>query len=315
MYRLQNKGRGIGKGPRYLTGIQAAQHVNIDLHIHTNASDGSYSPFEILAFARKRRLGAIAITDHDTIDGVKAVSGSSEIDGIPFLTGVEITVQAPPEFNLSESLHLLGYGIRIDDAELALLLSTLQKARDERTPRILQRLDHLGMAISYEELASAFPGPQLGRPHIAQLLIRKGYVSSIDEAFDRYLGNGKAAYVDKYRISYDQAVRAIRHAGGLAVLAHPGLYDLPNEGLEPLIRRLKEGGLRGIEIYYPEHSKAQTDLYKSYAEKYALLSTGGTDFHGAATPGIDIGVGRGDFQVLYELYEKILQELSLNPHG
>lgn len=315
MHRLQDKGRGIGKGPRHLIGILSAQHVNIDLHIHTNASDGSYSPFEILAFARSRRLGAVAFTDHDTIDGVKAIAGSPAIDDIPFLAGVEITVQPPPAFELSDSLHLLGYGIHVDDPELNSLLSTLQKARDERTPRILQRLENLGMAISYEELEAAFSGPQLGRPHIAQLMMCKGYVSSIDEAFDRYLSSGKPGYVDKYRISYDQAVRAIRHAGGLAVLAHPGLYDLPDEQLELLIRCLKEGGVRGIEIYYPEHSKAQTALYESLAGKYTLLATGGTDFHGAATPGIDIGVGRGDFQVPYELYEKLLQELSRHRHG
>lgn len=288
--------------------------MNIDLHIHTNASDGSYSPFEILALARKRRIGAIAITDHDTIDGVRAVSESPELEGIRFLTGVEITVQAPPEFNLSDSLHLLGYGIRVDDPELCGLLRTLQKTRDERTPRIIERLGGLGMPMTWEELAAAFPGPQLGRPHIAQLMIRKGYVSSIDEAFDRYLSSGKPAYVDKYRVSYDQAVRAIQHAGGLAVLAHPGLYDLPDDQLAPLIRRLTACGLRGIEIYYPEHSKAQTALYESLAEKYDLLATGGTDFHGAATPGIDIGTGRGDFQVPYVLYDKLFQELSLNHH-
>jgi len=165
------------------------------------------------------------------------------------------------------------------------------------------------MAISCGELEAAFSGPQLGRPHIAQLMIRKGYVSSIDEAFDRYLGTGKTAYVDKARITYSEAVRAIHSAGGIAVLAHPGLYDLQDEVLEPLIRNLKEGGLRGIEIYYPEHSKTQVARYESLAEKYALLSTGGTDFHGAATPGIDLGVGRGDFSVPFELYEKLLQAL------
>ncbi len=283
--------------------------MNIDLHIHTNASDGSYSPFEILAFARKRRLGVIAFTDHDTIDGVKAYLENPGAKDIQVLTGVEITVQAPPECNLSESLHLLGYGIHIDDPELNRLLSTLQKSRDERTPRIIRRLVDIGLEMTCDELAAAFPGPQLGRPHIAQLMMRKGYVSSIGEAFDRYLGRGGPAFVDKYRIPYEQAARAIHHAGGLAVLAHPGLYKLSDEHLESLIRRLKEGGLQGIEIYYPEHSKAQIALYETFAEKFALLATGGTDFHGAATPGIEIGVGRGDFQVPCGLYQKLLQAL------
>jgi predicted metal-dependent phosphoesterase TrpH len=283
--------------------------VNIDLHIHTNASDGSYSPFEIIALARKRGLDAVAFTDHDTIDGVRAVSGSRELDAIRFLAGVEITVQAPPALALSDSLHLLGYGIRIDDPELDGLLSALQKARDERIPRILERLNDLGMTISFRELTEAFTGPQLGRPHIAQLMIRKGYVASIDEAFDRYLGSGRPAYVDKHRVPFDEAVRAIHHAGGLAVLAHPCLYDLTDEDLEALVRALTRGGLQGLEIYYPQHSKTQTAYYESLAEKYGLLATGGTDFHGAATPGIEIGTGRGDFRVPGELYENLLQAL------
>ena len=308
MHRLQDKGRSIGKGPRHLISAPQ-QHVNIDLHIHTDASDGSYSPFEILAFARNRRLGAISFTDHDSIDGVKAYKQCPGSDDVDVLPGVEITAQAPPEVNLSESLHILGYGIQIDSPELEQLLSILQKARDERTPRIIRRLERLGMELTYEELTAAFSGPQLGRPHIAQLMVHKGYVSTIDEAFDRYLGTGKPAYVDKYRVSYHQAARAIHHAGGVVVLAHPGLYHLWDEQLDFLIRRLKEGGLRGIEIYYPEHSKTQTACYERLSKKYALLATGGTDFHGAATPGIEIGEGRGNFHVPYELYEKLLQAL------
>ncbi len=289
--------------------------MNIDLHIHTNASDGSYSPSEILAFARARSLGAISITDHDTIDGVKDyLEGHADSD-VRFLTGVEITVQPPPAFDISDSLHLLGYGIRVDDPELNQLLERLQKAREERTPLIINRLGQLGMELTFEELVSAFPGPQLGRPHIAQLMIRKGYAASIDDAFDRYLGNGKPGYVEKARISYHQAVRAIHHAGGVAVLAHPGLYDLADELLENLVRWLKENGLQGIEIYYPEHSETHTAFYERLADKYSLLVTGGTDFHGAATPGIEIGEGRGNFHVPYVLYEKILQTLQANRHG
>jgi predicted metal-dependent phosphoesterase TrpH len=289
--------------------------VNIDLHIHTNASDGSYSPPEILVFARERRLGAISITDHDSIDGVKAFVETCDASDIRFLTGVEITAQAPPAFQLSDSLHILGYGIRIDDPELSRLLATLQRARDERTPRMVSRLQELGMAITVEELASAFPGPQLGRPHIAQLMVRKGYAASIDDAFDRYLSSGKPGYVDKPRISHGAAAKAIGHAGGLVVLAHPGLYNLPDDVLDALLASLKADGLQGVEIYYPEHSEAQISLYERLAEKYGLIATGGTDFHGAATPGIEVGVGRGDFHVPYALYEKVLERLQANQYG
>ena len=283
--------------------------MDIDLHIHTNASDGSFSPLEILTLARERRLGAISFTDHDTIDGVKALASANVTSAVRFLAGVEITAEPPPDFELSDSLHILGYGISIDNVELASLLLRLQKARDDRTPLILNRLQQLGMNLTYAQLADSFSGPQLGRPHIAQLMVRKGYVDSIDEAFGRYLGRGNPAYVDKFRVSCGRAIETIRHAGGVAVLAHPGLYRLPDVRLETLLQILKKMGLQGIEIYYPEHSTVQTAFYETLAERFGLLATGGTDFHGDATPGIQIGSGRGDFHVPYALYENILKAL------
>lgn len=284
--------------------------MDIDLHIHTHASDGSYSPTELATLARKRRLGAIAFTDHDTIDGIKAFLGSGATTDIPVLTGVEITAQAPADFDISESLHILGYGFRLDDDELNRLLLRLQEARDNRTPLIIEKLQQLGMDLTYEDLAVAFPGPQLGRPHIAQWMVQKAYVTTIDEAFDRYLSRGKPGYVDKMRAPCEQAIAAIRHAQGVAVLAHPVLYKLSDNRLETLIRDLKEKGLQGIEVYYPGHSEAQTTYYKALVARYGLLATGGTDYHGDATPGISLGVGRGDFHVPYELYEKLLQALQ-----
>lgn len=289
--------------------------MDIDLHIHTNASDGSFSPHEILALACDCGLCAVAITDHDTIDGVRAVSGPNATFTVRFLPGVEITAEPPPNFELSDSLHILGYGISIDSSELNALLSKLQKARDDRTPLIIQRLQDLGMDLTYAQLADSFSGPQLGRPHIAQLMVRNGYVASVDEAFDRYLGRGNPAYVDKFRVPCKRAIKAIRHAGGVAVLAHPGLYRLPEVRLETLLRILKESGLQGLEVYYPEHSAAQTACYETLMKKYGLLATGGTDFHGGATPGIQIGSGRGDFHVPYILYEKILKALESDDHA
>ncbi len=283
--------------------------MDVDLHIHTNASDGSFSPIEVLTLAREHRLGAISITDHDTLDGVKTVVDADLTSAVRFLPGVEITAEPPPNFDLSDSLHILGYGISVDDPELTFLLSRLQKARDERTPRILERLQALGMDLTYAQLAESFSGPQLGRPHIAQLMVHKGYVNSIDDAFDRYLGRGNPAYVDKFRVPCKRAVDAIHHAGGVAVLAHPGLCKLPDVRMETLLQRLKETGLQGLEVYYPEHSQVQTAFYETLAERFGLLVTGGTDFHGDATPGIQIGSGRGDFHVPYVLYEMLLEAL------
>jgi 3',5'-nucleoside bisphosphate phosphatase len=290
--------------------LEFEPNVIIDLHIHTTASDGSFSPSEVLALAKEAHLAAIAVTDHDSTDGVKEILSRGDLGGIAFLPGVEITTQGPSDAGLSDSLHILGYGMDVENLGLGRLLHLLKDVRDDRTPRIVQALQKFGINISLEELAGRFPVPQLGRPHIAQLLIQKGYAVAMDDAFDRLLGKGKPGYVDKFRVTHREAIDAVRNAGGVAVLAHPYLCDLSDDGLDALIQRLKDDGIEGLEVYYPEHTAAQTRFYEHLSKTYTLLSTGGTDFHGDATPGIEIGKGRGDLRVPYFLYENILQALS-----
>ncbi len=287
----------------------ASERLAIDLHIHSSASDGNLSPHAVLARAQQLGLAAVAITDHDTVDGVAAVLAGHVPEGLAFLPGVEITVQAPAPTGLSGSLHLLGYGIRTDAPRLGKLLATLQDARAARNPAILERLTSLGMPVTARELETTFPDAQLGRPHIAQMMVRKGYVRSIDDAFDNYLGNGKPAYMDKYRIPCASAMAAVREAGGISVLAHPGLYGLADTQVALLVQELKEDGLGGMEVYYPEHSARQTAFFEDIARQHGLLMTGGTDYHGTATPGIEIGRGRGDFHVPYAVYETLMAAL------
>jgi 3',5'-nucleoside bisphosphate phosphatase len=280
----------------------------IDLHIHSTASDGTYSPKEILALAEKLQLAAIAITDHDTIDGSK----EAIVSGIPldlnFLTGVEISAAPPRSFFCSGSFHILGYLFRLDDPLLNQTLSELQLARENRNPGIIKRLNDLGINISIQEVIEFSGEGQAGRPHIARLMIKKGYVESIDEAFDKYLAKGKPAYVDKYRVECGRIVEIILGAGGIPVLAHPALIELSNDRkFEDLIVELKSMGLKGIEAYYPEHSKDQVSYYLKLAEKHKLLVTGGTDFHGSLKPDINMGSGKGDFHVPYCLYENLLR--------
>ena len=289
--------------------MEYKNRLRIDLHIHSTASDGSLTPADIIDHAQKLELAAIAITDHDSVDGSKEALQIGIPPSLHFLTGVEISAAHPPFFPGSGSFHILGYDIRLDHSDLNQTLSKLQDARRNRNPEILERLNKLGFQISFEELKDKTAEGQLGRPHIAYAMLKKGFVASIDEAFDRYLGTGKPAYVDKYRIECEQAVKIIREAGGIPVLAHPAHLNIENEqALEALLQELKKFGLAGIEVYYPGHSTRQIRQYSQMAKRYGLLMTGGTDFHGSITPQIKMGSGKGDLFVPYTLYEDLINE-------
>lgn len=277
----------------------------IDLHIHSNASDGTLSPVEIVHRAESLRLGAIAITDHDTVAGAKAALETAPRSSLEILTGIEISAESPPFYRFSGSFHILGYGIRLNDSPLNRTLRVLQEARKNRNPRIIERLREMGLSITLQEVIASVGDAQIGRPHIARVMLEKGFVASIDEAFDRYLGTHGPAYVDKYRIPCEDAIGLIRAAGGIPVLAHPGLLkpetDVP---FDRMISMLKEMGIEGIEVYYPEHSVFQTEHYGGIARRYDLMITGGTDFHGTIKPEIPLGGGDG-FHVPYIVYEQL----------
>jgi len=281
-------------------------HLGIDLHIHSTASDGSLTPAEIVDHAQRINLAAIAITDHDSIYGSKEALRSAIPPSLRFLTGVEISAAHPPFFPGSGSFHILGYCIRLDDLALNQTLNRLREARKKRNPKIIKRLNELGLKISLEDVNQTLADGQLGRPHIAYAMIKKGFVESMDEAFDKFLGAGKPAYVDKDRIGCEEAVKMIRGAGGVPVLAHPALLNIDDDcQLDELIQNLIKIGMRGIEVYYPEHSPEQIQRYTELADKYDLLMTGGTDFHGSITPKIKMGTGKGTLFIPYILYEKL----------
>jgi len=287
--------------------LDCNHHLGIDLHIHSTASDGSFTPAEILEHAQKLNLAAIAITDHDAIDGSREALRIGIPPSFNFLTGVEISAAHPPFFPGSGSFHILGYNINLDNRELNQALSRLQDARRNRNPAILRRLNELGFQITLEEVNQEVGEGQLGRPHIAYAMVKKGFVASIDEAFDKYLGTNGPAYVDKYRIECEQAINIIRAAGGVPVLAHPALLNIENnQKLDSLLKNLVKMELKGIEVYYPEHSPRQVRQYTELAGKYGLLMTGGTDFHGTITPEIKMGSGNGSMCIPYLLYEKLV---------
>jgi len=286
----------------------------IDLHIHSNASDGSLPPVKILHQAVASGLTAIAITDHDTVAGSAAALENGLPDDLAFLTGVELSAGFPAEFANPGSMHVLGYGIDIHNRQLHRVLEEQQKARSGRNPAIIEKLNQLGCRISLRDVANETDKEAISRPHIAASLMRKGYAASIDEAFDRYLGKGKPAYVDKFRIPAEEGIAAITGAGGIAVLAHPGLLaDDCRRRLEELISALTTMGLGGIEVYYPGHTRQQTAGYERLCRKFGLLMTGGTDFHGDINPNIRMGTGPGDLCVPYSLYRKLADALAQSP--
>jgi predicted metal-dependent phosphoesterase TrpH len=287
--------------------LDYSKHLGIDLHIHTTASDGTLTPLEVISQALKLELKAIAITDHDTLAGSKAALQAGIPSPLNFLTGVEISAAPPSFYAASGSFHLLGYSIRLDDPALNHALEKLQQARKNRNPAIISRLNDLGITITLDEVRQEAGEGQLGRPHIGQVLVKKGVVKSMNEAFTRFLGAAGPAYVDKYRIECPKAIELILQAKGIPVLAHPGLLNCETKDqFDELFAGLKEVGLQGVEVYYPEHSQEQTLLFAELAQCHNLLMTGGTDFHGAIQPQIAIGTGKGDLFVPYELYEKLI---------
>jgi predicted metal-dependent phosphoesterase TrpH len=282
-------------------------HRFIDLHLHSTASDGTLEPIEIIDAAMKAGLSAISITDHDTTDGCKQVLARPCPPPLEFLTGVEISASFPPETLRTGSIHLLGYDIDVHDSRLNQVLAELRTARNDRTPKMIQRLNEIGFDLSIKDVAPFARGDQIGRPHIAQAMLHKRFVSSIDEAFDKYLGKKGAAYIDKQRIACGLAVELITNAGGIPVLAHPGLIGLTDEDkMKELIRLLVETGIQGIEVYYPGHSESQTAFFLKLARDCRLLLTGGSDFHGDLNPEIQMGKGTGNLFVGYQVYQQLM---------
>ncbi len=274
---------------------------HVDLHLHTTASDGVLSPAEIVRYAKSKGLQAIAITDHDTVEGCEEALSEGEKIGFEVIPGIEISAEYSPG-----SMHILGFFLDIRHPLLNERLEYLQKARAERNPKMVAKLNQLGINITYEEVLRASGGGQVGRPHFANVLMEKRVVKSFQEAFDRFLKKGAPAYVDKFRFTSKEALHFIHEARGVAVLAHPNTLGVSRSSeLEKAIVQLVSEGLQGIEVYYPEHSSAEVAQYKSLADRFNLLSTGGTDYHGIEKNGLDIGVGRGEMKLPYSIVENI----------
>ena len=268
----------------------------IDLHSHTRHSDGSSTPDELIALAAGAGACAIAITDHDTTSGLEEGRAAAARHQIEFVNGVEISADYQPG-----TMHILGYFIDDRSTQLSTALEELRHAREERNPQIARRLQAIGLDIRYEEVEALAGNQVVGRPHFANVMVRKGYAGSIKEAFDKYLGKGKPGYVEKRRLSPPDSIALIHSAGGVAVLAHPYQLGLTWEALETEIKNLVDMGLDGIEAVYSRHSPSDRIAYSELAARHGLFVTGGSDFHGAYKPDINIVRGLGDLEVPYDL--------------
>ena len=262
----------------------------VDLHCHSTASDGTFKPAEVVQLAKRKELTALALTDHDTIGGVAEAAAEAHKLGIDFLPGIEISAEYPAP----GTMHILGYGVDPTNPALAKLTETLLAGRDNRNPRIVEKLNELGVHVTMQEWEDEAGGKVLGRPHLAAVLLRQGYVSSIKQAFDKYIGQGAPAYFDKERLTPKRALEMIHDAGGIAVMAHPVQLRTENDAqLERVLKDLVDNGLAGIEVVHSDHDQALFEKYCRLADKYRLVRTGGSDFHGSNKKDIDLGVARG----------------------
>ncbi|PJF37001.1 MAG: phosphatase [Candidatus Thermofonsia Clade 1 bacterium] len=255
--------------------------MRVDLHLHSTASDGALTPAEVVQAALKHRLDAIALTDHDTVEGVIPAQQAAQGAPLRMIAGVELSAEED-----GKERHVLGYAFDPSHAALNNLLARLKAGRIARIHAILEKLGRLGITVAPERVFALAQGGSVGRPHVARALVAQGVVSTVSEAFQRYLANGAAAFVPNARLSLEEAIAVIHQSGGVAVLAHPGrLADY-----RTLLTRLLPLGLDGVEVYYPDHGRALIRELRAFAFQHKLLITGGSDFHRRdATGSVRIG--------------------------
>lgn len=283
--------------------------MTIDLHTHTTSSDGTMSPGQLVSYAHRKGLSAIAITDHDTIDGVAEAVIVGENLGIEVVPGLELSVRYQ-----EHDVHLLGYLIDCQQSDLQKALDRLQAGRTERNKNIISKLNELGFSLRYDELRKKVGPGRNGRPHIAQLMLKKNYVKTMDEAFSKFLGKNGQAYTSRFIYDIEEAIALIKNAGGVAVLAHPLQLDHLVDDISKVLLHLSGMGLDGVEVYYPNHSRKFMKHLRSLAEKHGLLMTGGSDYHGEIRPGTTLAGGKNVSVPAY-LLDKIKERAIANQNN
>ena len=271
----------------------------IDLHTHSNCSDGSMTPTELVAHAASRGVSAIALSDHDTVAGIDEAIKAGEKYGVEIVPAIEFSVQSATE------THILGFYIDHKSDILKQALERINAVRWQRTVNTCKNLQALGFDVTMEEALAIAPSGLIGRAHFARILMEKGYVASVKEGFDKYLANGRPAYDGTQALTAKEAVELINSIGGVAFVAHPHLIRLEDNELRSFLSELMTVGLCGIEGYYNEYTKEMQDYFQSLADELGLQICGGTDFHAKMKPHIEIGIGQGNMLVPYSVLENI----------
>jgi predicted metal-dependent phosphoesterase TrpH len=259
---------------------------NFDLHAHSNTSDGSFSPTELVEYASKNDIKTLALTDHDTINGIDEAVKAGEKFGVTVIAGVEISIDFNPG-----TMHICGYNIDIENKNLNEKLGIVQHARKNRNSVIVDKLNSAGVDITLDEIKKVAGPDQVGRPHFARVMMEKGYVTTVQEAFNKYLAKGSPCYVDRVRLSINDAVEMIKGAGGKAVLAHPIQLKLESvEAYKSKFAELKGLGIEGVEAFSSYHNEEENRKFKAMADELGLIVTGGSDFHGKTKPDVKLGI-------------------------
>lgn len=271
----------------------------IDLHTHSIKSDGSMTPAEVVREAKRAGLSAIALSDHDSIEGVREAMEEGKKLGVEVVPAIEFSVQSDTE------THILAYFLDIDHPKLIKTLEECKVVRQQRNEECCRKLNELGFDVTMEEALAIAPNGIVGRAHFARLLMDKGYTQSVKEGFSKYLENGKYAYSGTQRLTDEETVRLIKECGGLSFVAHLHLIKLDDDTLRKFLLRLKAVGLDGVEGYYTEYTPEMQEKYQAMAKELGLMISGGTDFHAQMKPHISIGTGLGNMKIPYEVLENI----------
>ncbi len=278
----------------------------IDLHTHSTISDGSYTPTELVDYAAEKDLKVLALTDHDSTDGIdEFMRAAQKYENLIPVPGVEISVSSG-----SNEIHLVGLFVDHKSESLEKLLCEIRTHRSDRNLKIVDKLQKLGYDITIEEVLEVAGGGIIGRPHFAKVLINKGYFREAQDVFDECLKRGQAGYVHRILPSFSRGIREIHNAGGIAIWAH-AVWRRKRERsfVRNTLNKLMRAGVDGIETKYTYFSEQQSKMLKEIAEEYCIIESGGSDFHGTNQPKIDLGTGYEDLKVPFEFYEKMLSNL------
>lgn len=275
--------------------------MTVDLHAHSTVSDGSVDPTDLVSLAARKGLTALALTDHDSQEGLPAATEAATREGLELVPGTEVSLNFD-----KGGMHLVVLWLQPGPGPLQDHLSGLQEGRSGRNTRIVERLTDLAMPLTIEEVHEEAGGGSVGRPHIAAVMVEKGYVPDIKTAFDEWLGNHKPAYVDRPRIDAERAIGLARESGAVPVLAHPHTLGISRAAeMADLLDRLVSYGLIGLEAIYPSYYRHEREGYSDLARRFGLVPSGGSDYHGTYKPGLDLGTGYGDLNVP----DSVLEEL------